>query len=90
MQRVYDREIAVAEMPETASLAAAILGGLAAGVYPDLAGALAGITRRERVVKPEPGLAALYDTRFREVYCRALEGLDPPHQAVLAADRADR
>ena len=87
---VYDREITVAEMPETASLAAAILGGLAAGLYPDLAGALAGITRRERVVTPEPATAALYDRRFRDVYWRALEGLDPLHQAALAADRADR
>jgi xylulokinase len=87
---VYDREIIVAEMPETVSLAAAILGGLAAGVYPDLARALAGIARPERVVKPDPGLAALYDRRFREVYCPACEGLDPLHQAVAEIDRADR
>ena len=87
---VYDREITVAEMPETVSLAAAILGGLAAGVYTDFAGALAGIARRETVVKPEPGLAALYDRGFREVYCPACEALDPLHQAALAIDRADR
>ena len=87
---VYGREITIAEMPETVSLAAAILGGLAAGVYPDFAGALAGIARRESVVTPEPGLAALYDRRFREVYCPACEALEPLHQAVLEIDKADR
>ena len=59
-------------------------------MYTDLAGALAGIIRRESVVIPAPGLAALYDRRFREVYCPACEGLDPLHQAALAIDRADR
>ena len=39
---------------------------------------------------PEPGLAALYDRRFQEVYRPARQGLDPPRQAALAVDRADR
>jgi xylulokinase len=49
--------VEVAEMPETTCLGAALLGGLAAGLYPDLATARRGLAVARRAVEPEPGWA---------------------------------
>lgn len=45
---------------EATALGAAVLAGLAAGVYPDEAGALRQLARKGRAVEPPDGLAAVY------------------------------
>ncbi len=86
---VFNRAITVAEMPETTSLGAAIFGGLAAGVYSDLAQALAELRSATRCVEPAADLAAAYDARFRAVYRRAYKSLRPLHRAALRLDHPD-
>ncbi|MEQ8696503.1 MAG: FGGY family carbohydrate kinase [Bauldia litoralis] len=49
---VLDRPIIVVEEPEATALGAALLGGIAGGVFPSLDSALAGLDRTEFVVEP--------------------------------------
>jgi xylulokinase len=79
---VYGRPIVAAEMPEATALGAALLGGLAAEVFPDLASALAGLATRDRVVEPEPAWVERYDLHHREVYRPAYGALRPLHHAA--------
>ena len=65
---VFDRPITVLDMPESTALGAAILGGLAAGVFPDIDGALAGLTTDETEISPDALLATAYARRYESVY----------------------
>jgi hypothetical protein len=60
-QRILDVE-------EATALGAAILGGLGAGVYRDLADAPATVRVDVKQIEPMAGTAAHYDVYFREVY----------------------
>src|SRR5579872_839257 len=68
---VLARPLLVMDEPEATALGAALLGGVAAGVWPDLDTAVAGLERRFRVVEPEPAwtdiYAALYEGVFRNL-----------------------
>ena len=48
----YGRPLVVVDEPEATALGAALLAGIAAGVYRDLDEALAGLERREHVIEP--------------------------------------
>jgi xylulokinase len=52
---LYGAPAEAAEMPETTCLGAALLGGLAAGVFPDLAAGRRGLVAARRALEPEPG-----------------------------------
>ena len=78
----YGRPLAVVETAEASSLGAALLGGLAAGVFPDLPAALAALRPAEREVGPDPAWAAAYDARYRGVYRGAYARLRPLHEAA--------
>ena len=79
---VYQRPIVAAEMAEATALGAALLGGLAAEVFPDLASALAGLATRDRAVEPKPAWVERYDRHHREVYRPAYGALRPLHHAA--------
>jgi len=79
---VYDRPIVAAEMAEATALGAALLGGLAAGVFPDLASALDGLETEVATVAPEPDWVARYDALYRTVYRPAYAALRPLHHAL--------
>jgi xylulokinase len=81
---VYDRPIAAAEMPEATALGAGLLGGCAAGVFPGLAAAVAGLAARERTFAPRADWALAYDVHFRGVYRPAYARLRPLHHAAAA------
>jgi xylulokinase len=83
---VYGRPIACAEMAEATALGAALLGGLAAGVFSDLADALAGVSTSDRTVEPEPDWQARYDAHYRAVYRPAYAALRPLHHAARRLD----
>jgi xylulokinase len=79
---VYGRPIVCAEMAEATALGAALLGGLAAGVFSDLADALAGLPARDRTVEPKPDWVARYDAHYRAAYRPAYGALRPLHHAA--------
>jgi xylulokinase len=85
---VYGRPIVAAEMAEATAQGAALLGGLAAGVFPDPPSALAALEPGERTVAPDPGWVALYEPHFREVYRPAYAALRPLHHAAAALYRS--
>jgi len=69
---VYGRPLTVIDEPEATALGAALLGGLAAGIWPDLPACLAAIAQRRSVVEPDAawgrGYADLYDGIYRKLY----------------------
>ncbi len=79
---VFERPITVVEIAESTSLGAAILGGLAAGVYPDIDTALDGLDVGEHTVAPDPAMAPGYDRRYSEIYCRLHGAAVGLHQAI--------
>jgi xylulokinase len=81
---VYDRPIAAAEMAEATALGAALLGGCAAGVFADLASAVAGLASSQRTFEPRADWVARYDAHFRRVYRPAYARLRPLHHAAAA------
>lgn len=79
---VYDRPIIAAEMAEATALGAALLGGLAAGVFGSLAEALAGLETAVATAEPEAGWVGRYEAHYREVYRPAYDALRPLHHAA--------
>jgi xylulokinase len=72
---VLGRPLHVLDMSEGVALGAALLGGLAAGVYPDEAAAIARLRHVERVVTPDPARSAIYDRCYRDVYLQIAPAL---------------
>ena len=62
--------LAIAEVPESASLGCAVLAAIGAGAYATIPEAVAAMTRTRRV-EPEPARIAVCEARYRkwrEVY----------------------
>jgi len=55
----------VPQVTEAACLGAALLAGVAAGVYPDLATAVDQTVHLERRIEPQPGSVTSYEARYR-------------------------
>jgi xylulokinase len=81
---VLGEPILVMDEAEATALGAALLGGVAAGLWPDLDAAVAGLQRRFRIVEPEPrwtqGYAESYERVFRGLQSR----LRPIHEQLAA------
>jgi xylulokinase len=86
---VYQRPIAAAEMAEATALGAALLGGLAAGLFASLSEALAGLESALATVAPEPHWVARYDAHYQTVYRPAYAALRPLHHAARALAATD-
>ncbi len=83
------RPITVIELPDAVAMGAALLAGIGAGVYRDLADAQARLRRDERVIEPDPAEHAFYRRFVAEVYAPAYPQLRPVHEAgrrLLAGD----
>ena len=78
---VYGRPVTVVDEPEASALGAALLGGVAAGLWPDLDAALAGLERRDHVVEPQREQAERYDALRTTVF-------EPLQPALKALNRA--
>jgi xylulokinase len=81
---VYGRTITAAGMPEATALGAALLGGLAAGLFADLPSAVAGLAPGDRTFAPDAAWVGLYDAHYRGVYRAAYARLRPLHRAAAA------
>ncbi|HEY9348298.1 MAG TPA: hypothetical protein VIQ53_23425, partial [Inquilinus sp.] len=79
--------VTVVDEPEATALGAALLGGVAAGLWPDLDAALAAIDQRHHTVEPDPGLAERYDALHRSVFERLHATLTPLNHALAGFDR---
>ncbi len=79
---VFDRVITVLGVEEATSLGAAILGGIGAGVYPDLPSALGELRYAETPVEPVSEEVPLYDDAFRRVYRRIYPALREVHHEI--------
>lgn len=73
----YGRPIIVVDEAESTTLGAALLGGIGAGVWPDLDAALAALGERERVVEPDPEWTERYAALKSRVFSGLQEALRP-------------
>ena len=74
--------ITVVELPDAVAMGAALLAGIGAGVYRNLADAQARMRRDERVVQPDPAEHAFYRRYAEEVHAPAYPQLRPVHEAA--------
>ncbi len=79
---VINQTITVAEVTESTSLGVAILGGLAAGVYRDVAEVLQLINYRRWPVEPLADHIEFYNSYYQQVYRHIYPALRPLHHAV--------
>ncbi len=84
---VFGQPILVDNIEESTALGAAMLGGLGAGVYRDIAQAIAHIQRNEHVVEPQPQAQAYYERHFHAVHRRLYAALRPINHAIYELQR---
>lgn len=81
---VLNRPVQVAGVDEATALGAALLGGLAAGVYHNTADALAQLEYSVAETAPDPAQAALYEEVYQQSYRRLYPALRDLHHAIEA------
>jgi len=77
-----DRTHVVVAAEEATALGAALLGGLAAGVYPDVPSAVASLRHDRTPIPPDPEWVPRYDAIAREVYARLYDAVAPVSHAI--------
>jgi xylulokinase len=83
----YGRPMTIVGEAEATALGAALMGGIAAGLWPDLRSALAEIKRDELVVDPRPAWIGIYDELFKTVHRHLYPAIQPIN--ALLAKRED-
>ncbi|MCB1501667.1 MAG: hypothetical protein KDK07_18095 [Bauldia sp.] len=84
----FGRPVTVVDESESTALGAALLGGVAAGVFPDVEAAVGGVERSETIVQPEAEVAERYEALRGTVFEKAGHALRPL-ETGLAAWRGD-
>lgn len=84
----FGRPVTVVDEAESTALGAAMLGGVAAGLFPDIEAAVAGLERSDRMVSPEPDVVERYEALRNTVFEQA-GGTLRPLETALAAWRGD-
>lgn len=79
---ILNQPLTVVSVKEATALGAAILGGMGAGVYANLAAALGQLRYDQVEVQPTAAEVSFYETAFREVYRPMYETLRPLHHAI--------
>jgi xylulokinase len=72
----------VLKVEEATALGAAMLAGIAAGVYTSADDAIATVTHDSQLVEPDEQDVALYDTMYRDVYREIYQALRPLHHRL--------
>ncbi len=79
----------IVDLEEGTALGAAMLGGIAAGVYRNAQHALDSVQIHPREIEPVSNDVALYDRYFKEVYQGIFEALRPLNHAIHALFSGD-
>ena len=72
----------VVEAEEATALGAAVLGGLAAGVYADVDDAVGAMRYSQHEIGPDPTEVPVYETIYSEIYRRFYPSVSPLSQAI--------
>ena len=80
---VYGASLGVVDLPDATCLGAALLGGLAAGLFRDLDEARAGLRLTIRDVEPDPMWSEEFRERRQGLYAAAYAALRPLHARLL-------
>ena len=80
---LYGAPLAVLNLPDTTCLGAALLGGLAAGVFPDLDTARRQLDIATTLVPPDAGWADAARIERQAIYAAAYAALRPVHARLL-------
>ncbi len=80
---VFARPLLVVEEPEATALGAALLAGVAGGVYPSFDAAVASLERKEYIVEPEAAAVERYDRLRTSVFERTHERLRPINRGLV-------
>ena len=87
----FGRPVTVVDASEATALGAALLGGVAAGLWSNLEVALSALDRREHVVEPDDDLVGLYRDVRRAAFDRLTSDLWPvDSELVRIAERSTR
>jgi xylulokinase len=79
---VMNQEITVSGIEEATSLGAAVLGGIGAGIYPDIPSALEELHHDRNTVGPTPDEVPFYDAAFKKVYANLYPTLRDIHHEI--------
>ncbi|MEZ4729793.1 MAG: FGGY-family carbohydrate kinase [Caldilineaceae bacterium] len=79
---ILNHPLTVVSVKESTALGAAVLGGVGAGVYPDLPTALAQLRFAQETIEPVAADATFYDAAYQAVYQHLYQALSPLHQAT--------
>jgi xylulokinase len=79
---VFGAPLNVPDLDEATALGAAMLAGIAGGVYRDVDDALAQVTASRVTVDPDPAATEFYDRYFREVFRGLYMALRPLNHAI--------
>ena len=79
---VLNQPVIVVDVAEATTLGAAILGGVGAGVYPDVSAALTGLSYQQTAIEPAAAEVAFYDRAFHEVYQQLYLSLRSLHHTI--------
>jgi xylulokinase len=80
---VMNRSLARLDITEVVSLAAAMLGGIGAGIFRDILEALEGLKYGQEEILPEPAWVETYQRQYADVYQGAWEQLKPLQNKLL-------
>lgn len=81
---VYQQPISATVMPEATALGAALLGGVAAGLWPTLESAVRGLSVTYDRIDPVEEWQELYERIYQDVYRQAYAALRPLHHTLRA------
>ena len=79
---VYQQPITATVMPEAVSLGAALLGGVAAGIWPTVGAAVRGLSVTYDRIEPVAAWAERYERIYQDVYRHAYAALRPLNHAL--------
>ncbi len=77
-----NQPVALSGIAEASATGAALMGGLAAGVFATPAEAVASVKQDARPLTPDPGRAAFYDRLYHDVYAPLYERLQETNAAI--------
>ena len=84
---VLNRPLMVTQVSDAASLGAAILGGIGAGVYADAAAARATLQRETTLIEPVAEQVDVYDAIYNRVYRSFYPAVRPLHHVLQAISK---